>query len=91
MNYWLFSCSDISRLVSDAMDRKLPFHRRLGIRFHLLMCRYCARYRKQLFQLRRLIRFGHISTEDSACEVSLPEDTRKRISAMVRQQLDKNV
>lgn len=54
--HWLFSCKDISRLVSDSMDRNLPLKHRLGIRFHLMMCRYCSRFAKQLKKMRRMIR-----------------------------------
>ncbi|MFN2355158.1 MAG: zf-HC2 domain-containing protein [Desulfopila sp.] len=54
--YWLFNCKDISRLVSDSMDRNLSLRHRLGIRFHLMMCRYCHRFARQLKRMRQVIR-----------------------------------
>jgi predicted anti-sigma-YlaC factor YlaD len=46
------SCRDISRLVSDAMDHRLPLHQRALIRLHLSMCALCRRYERQLHLLR---------------------------------------
>jgi hypothetical protein len=44
-------CRDISRLVSDAMDHRLPLHQRALIRLHLSMCVLCRRYERQLHLL----------------------------------------
>ena len=56
MKHWMFRCHEVSRKVSQSMDTPLPLHQRLAIRFHLMMCRYCARFRRQLFELRKLSR-----------------------------------
>ncbi len=55
MKHWLLNCSDVSRLVSQSMDERLPLHRRAGIKFHLMMCRYCVRYARQLQLMRQKI------------------------------------
>ncbi|MCL4181473.1 MAG: zf-HC2 domain-containing protein [Verrucomicrobia bacterium] len=47
------SCRDISRLVSEAMDHRLPLHQRAMIRLHLSMCALCRRYERQLHLLRQ--------------------------------------
>lgn len=63
------------------MDAGLPFHERLAIEFHLVMCRYCARFRNQLQQLRAAS--GQIDTELPECEPSehLSEECKDRIKA----------
>ena len=38
------------------MDRRLPLHQRVMIRIHLLMCKYCARFEKQLQIMREICR-----------------------------------
>ena len=48
----MLSCRDVTRLVSESMDRSLPFGVRVGVRLHLLICRFCERYRRQLLLLR---------------------------------------
>src|SRR5947207_2227860 len=46
------SCKQASRLQSEAMDRRLSFFERLGLRIHLLLCAWCRRYGEQLKFLR---------------------------------------
>jgi hypothetical protein len=40
-------CKTVTRLQSEALDRKLPLRQRLGLRGHLLLCQWCRRYGKQ--------------------------------------------
>jgi hypothetical protein len=49
------SCRTVSRLVSDALDRRLPWRTRLLLRLHFFICTSCARFRKQLLFLREVI------------------------------------
>jgi hypothetical protein len=38
------------------MDRSLPLGKRIGVRLHLLICKFCARYERQLLQIRETVR-----------------------------------
>ncbi len=78
MRHWIFSCKQISRLISESMDRRLPLSTRMGIRFHLMMCTLCRRYRKQLLFIRSLLQTNK-TDEEFFCQ-SLPDDARKRIA-----------
>ncbi len=84
LNHWMFRCKDISRKVSLSMDTGLPFHERLAIEFHMLMCRYCARFRNQLRQLRKIC--GQVDTDlpDSEPTGDLSEDCKNRIKEALR-------
>lgn len=42
------SCKAATRLQSEAFDHKLAFRQRLGLRIHLLFCKWCRRYGKQI-------------------------------------------
>ena len=42
------SCKQASRLQSESMDRPLTFFENFGLRIHLLLCKWCRRYGKQL-------------------------------------------
>ncbi len=46
------SCKTAARLQSEALDRKLPLRQRFGLRVHLLLCKWCRRYGKQVAFLR---------------------------------------
>lgn len=45
-------CKDITRLLSDALDRSLSTREWLAIRLHLPTCSGCRNYRKQIRLLR---------------------------------------
>ncbi len=45
-------CTDVTRLLSDALDRRLMLHERLQVRAHLPTCSGCRAYRGQLALLR---------------------------------------
>jgi len=61
------------------MDRKLPLSQRMGIRFHLMMCKLCDRYQKQLHFIRETLRADDGSKESSAPSCELSSEGRKRI------------
>ena len=82
MKMWMFNCRHIARLVSESMDRKLPPGRRLGVRFHLLMCRHCARYKKQLQLMRRLIR-GQASADAEYFSTAMDEQAKERLRRLI--------
>jgi predicted anti-sigma-YlaC factor YlaD len=45
-------CKDITRLLSDALDRSLSTGEWVAIRLHLPTCSGCRNYRKQIRLLR---------------------------------------
>jgi hypothetical protein len=46
------TCRQASRLQSEALDHKLPTLQRIGLRIHLVLCKWCLRYGKQIRFLR---------------------------------------
>jgi hypothetical protein len=75
----MFNCKEVSRRVSESMDRRLPLYQRVLIRMHLLMCRYCARFRRQVMFLRELCRSLQLDERVIDPSVVLPLDVRERI------------
>lgn len=84
MKMWMPDCKDISRLVSESMDRRLSWRQRLGVRLHLLMCRYCSRYRQQLELLRRVLKSQAELSADASQPV-LEERVKDRLRRLVDQ------
>ncbi len=52
----MLSCKDVTRLLSESMDRSLPLGKRIGVRLHLLICKFCLRYERQLLLIRETAR-----------------------------------
>jgi hypothetical protein len=52
----MISCKDVTRLVSQQEDVRLPFWARVRVRLHLSVCAACARFENQLRFLRTAMR-----------------------------------
>lgn len=80
------TCKEMTRLLSDAMDRTLPWHVRLRIRIHLLMCTLCERYKRQLLFIRDLLRKHGDRLDDvsGSHEASLSPEAKERLRRALR-------
>ena len=52
----MYRCSEVVRLISTDEFASAGFLRKLGIRLHLVICRNCARYLRQLRAIRKALR-----------------------------------
>jgi hypothetical protein len=85
MIHWMFNCKEVSKKVSLALDASLPVHHRLMITTHLLMCKYCNRFRKQLLLIKEAVRFGKLAEDDPCRTASLSKAARGRIKKAVKE------
>jgi len=77
------TCREVARLQSDALDQDLGISKRLGLRIHLLMCRWCRRYGKQI----RFLRLATREHADDLCQASpqrLSPEARERLKRALR-------
>jgi predicted anti-sigma-YlaC factor YlaD len=51
----MLSCKDVSKLLSDRLDRRLRFSERVRLRLHLAMCSACSMVARQLVFLREAL------------------------------------
>ena len=83
------SCKEITRLASDALDQDLPLMTRMGIRMHLWMCKYCARYVAQLEFIQWALGRWDEQLEVEAEEgEAMPDDLRQRLDELVQESAD---
>lgn len=77
----MLSCKEVSHLVSDSLDRKLSLWQRIQVRLHLLMCRFCSRFRKQTLFLRDAGRHYPmvVAETETATSTGLSPEARDRI------------
>lgn len=87
----MLSCRQATRLISQSLDEPLPFRRRMALKFHLFMCRFCSRYQKQMILIREAMR-SMAEDEQSgiafgfpgAMEVSLGPEAAARIKRSLK-------
>ncbi|HEA69486.1 MAG TPA: hypothetical protein ENI07_22140 [Desulfobacterales bacterium] len=79
MKHWMFSCKEVTQMVSESMDRDLPRYQRIEIWIHLMMCKFCSRYRQQLMSLRKVLRPQALHAENNEPHAKLSPEARKRI------------
>ena len=51
----MLSCREVTRMVSQGLDRKLGFGERMRLRVHFAICDGCTNFRKQLDLLRQAV------------------------------------
>ena len=61
----MLSCKEVTKLVSENLDRGLPLWRRIGLRLHVFMCRGCSAYRHQIESLHTSVS-DHYRADQSA-------------------------
>lgn len=82
---WRLKCRDATELASRAMDERLPLSNRMALRLHLAICDNCARFNRQLQEMRRLFRAETAAGDDAA---GLPPEARQRIATQLQNKLD---
>ena len=78
-------CKTITPLLGASLDRKTTWREKLSIRTHLLTCKYCERYLKQIRFLAEAMQV-HGSKTPSADEFSwgLSTESKARIKDLLR-------
>ena len=51
----MLTCKEVSRLVSQGLDRRLGFGERISLRVHLAICEGCTKFNKQVTFLRAAV------------------------------------
>ena len=52
----MLSCKEVTRLVSQGLDRELTFGERTSLRVHFVICKGCRNVNRQLAFLRRALK-----------------------------------
>ena len=84
----MLSCKEAARLLSQSLEERLPFRRRVSLRFHVMMCHLCRRYGKQIRLLDQIFR-KHGEIEDDTADTtgaSLSSDAKARLKAVLSEE-----
>ena len=89
MSRHMMSCDEAGFLVSRSCDSRLPFFRRVGLKFHLMTCALCRKYEKQLRQL-KLIVDDYKESCECECHHHMDESSKKELNKKVCKELGIN-
>ncbi len=80
------ACDVITRKISESMDHPISFRDRFRIRFHILFCAFCNRYRRQLLAIRNMLdrNRGRLEDEDTTDTPVLSPEAKERIKHSLR-------
>ena len=80
-------CKESTRLVSESLDRDMPFAQRWAVRLHAVSCRSCGRYAKQLRLMgTALRRYAAENAAGAHAGTALSNDARDRINRAIASQ-----
>jgi hypothetical protein len=82
----MLNCRDTAKLASEAMDRTLPLMRRISVKIHLMMCKFCRRYLRQVRFIREILQLAPEEMKDApeSTAIRLSSDARVRIREAMR-------
>lgn len=87
----MLNCKDISRVISESFERPLSFGERAGLRFHMLICGTCRRFRKLQYKIHSAVKeHGTGASQDSDEAPVLPEDSKSRINIAIRKAIEES-
>jgi hypothetical protein len=78
-------CRDASRIQSEQLERPLPATRRFGLFVHLLICKWCRRYGRQI-RFMRSAAHEHPEKLAEADSRPLSDDARERIKSRLAEE-----
>ena len=73
----MLTCEEVSELVGDYLDGRLPQGRRVAVWMHMAICGPCRRYRDQIVTVTRLAKASQEAA--SAREDGLTPTTRQAL------------
>lgn len=81
-------CEDITRLISKSLDTRLTFREKWQVRIHIIGCKLCHMYQKQLMAMDRMFRkSAEIFKKDQG---SSGEGLSKEAYHKIKSEMDKN-
>jgi hypothetical protein len=74
----MLSCKQASQLISQSLEQPLAMRERFALKLHLLICRYCRRFRQQLQAIRIALKLTAQAIENDDT-IKMPLETKQRL------------
>jgi hypothetical protein len=81
----MLTCKEASSLISEQMDNKLAWRKRMALRIHVILCHRCVKYMQDLKKLREFIKNSVKHDAGSNLDTTkLSDHERNRINAVLK-------
>lgn len=79
----MLSCKAVSQLVSESMDRPVSMSESLEMKMHLIMCKFCSRFKKQLKSIHKTVRENADLIEELEDRATLCSEAKDRMKHLI--------
>jgi hypothetical protein len=84
---FFINCKESTYIVSCSMERKLSFKEKLGLFFHLLICKTCRLFKKQTILLNEV--FKKMSSADSEAQnFKLSAQEKESMNVLIKKEME---
>lgn len=83
----MLNCRETTQLISKSLDRHLTWRERFAVNLHLVICKYCKRFRQQLMVIQIALNRTTKSIETDH-NIQLPATTKTRIANSIESNSD---
>lgn len=81
----MITCEEAGKLISESMDHTPPLLERMNLKMHLLMCKVCPTYMRQLHILRGLVKSWATGAGRFLADKSLSRESKTKMKQHLRQ------
>ncbi len=80
----MLNCHDVSQLLSQSLDAKISFGKRVQLWMHLGLCRLCRALGRDLQHLHRQARESQNLLSEELAGLRLSDEARQRIQRLLQ-------
>ena len=81
----MITCDEASSLASKSLDTNLTLGEKMRLKMHLMACRFCRSFEKQILAIRSILRSKGKEMPEDTEENTLSKEARKRLENSIRE------
>ena len=90
MSKWMISCDKAAFLTSKAQEDRLTFLENIELKMHILSCKYCKRYEKDVKVINEYVKYRNFKIQQGYNGCHLSQEDKSAINDLIITKLKKN-
>jgi hypothetical protein len=83
----MMSCEEASFYISKNLDTDIGFRKKMSLRMHVIMCKYCMRFEKELNFISKKIQQFTSGKENTAPSHTLSDEKKDKLQQLIEEKL----